>query len=396
MLTRRQALRSFAQFLAASPLLRADRKYSQSHDPLLQPINVPDFAKLAEAKLDPVAWDYLAEGSEDEVALADNRRRFDDLLLRPHFLRHDVSKIDISRTVLGKRWEHPIFICPAGGKNCFLKNGEQDAALGAAASNTMMITNGGINDFLASGKGPKIWFHFTTAAEFRNKGQMSEWVKKLEDQGASGISVTVDIYHVSHRERGVRHKFVRSWCQGGGIPRGPNGQLIYRPDDVIWSTGDYPDPKPFLTPTWETLQQLREASPRLPVIVKGVMTSEDTALAVQHGMSGVIVSNHGARQLDQVGATIEALPECVEAAGGRMPVLVDGGFRRGTDIVKALALGATAVGIARPYLWGLAAFGPPGVTRVMELLRAELATDMGMVGVGKISELNRSFVRLRR
>ena len=182
----------------------------------------------------------------------------------------------------------------------------------------------------------------------------------------------------------------------GGIPRGPNGQLIYRPDDVIWSTGEYPDPKAFPTPTWETLQQLREASPRLPVIVKGVMTSEDTALAVQHGMSGVIVSNHGARQLDQVGATIEALPECVEAAGGRMPVLVDGGFRRGTDIVKALALGATAVGIARPYLWGLASFGPRGVSRVMELLRAELATDMGMVGVGKVSQLDRSFVRIRR
>ena len=132
------------------------------------------------------------------------------------------------------------------------------------------------------------------------------------------------------------------------------------------------------------------------MIVKGVLTSEDTSRAVKYGMSGVVVSNHGARQLDQVGGTIEALPECVEAANGKIPVLLDGGIRRGTDIFKALALGASAVGIGRPYLWGLGAFGHRGVERVIELLRAELAVDMGMAGVAKLSQIDRSFVRIRK
>src|SRR5437763_4264485 len=139
---------------------------------------------------------------------------------------------------------------------------------------------------------------------------------------------------------------------------------------------------------------MREVS-KIPVVVKGVLTAEDTERAVKYGLSGVVVSNHGARQLDQVGGTIEALPECVEAANGKIPVLIDGGFRRGTDVFKALALGASAVGIGRPYLWGLGAFGRRGVDRVIELLRAELASDMGMAGVANISQIDRSFVRIR-
>jgi isopentenyl diphosphate isomerase/L-lactate dehydrogenase-like FMN-dependent dehydrogenase len=394
MLTRRQALQGFLQFLAASPLMRADRKYNPNEDPLLTPVNVFDFAKLAEAKLDKVAWDYMAEGSDDQNALDDNRRRFDDILIRPQFLLHDVSRIDISTTVFGKRWEHPIFVCPTGGKNCFFPNGEHEVALGAAAARTTMITNGGINDFLASGKGPANWWQFTTATGFE-RNPMSEFSRRRENEGAGAISVTVDIYHVSHREQSIRNRMVRAWCNGGGIPRDAKGQLIYKPGDILWSTGDYPEPMRFPTPTWDTLARLRDAS-KLPVIIKGVMTAEDTGRALKYGMSGVIVSNHGARQLDDVGGTIEALPECVESAGGKIPVFIDGGFRRGTDIFKALALGATAVGIARPYLWGLAAFGQRGVARVIELLRVELARNMGMAGVAKISQIERSFVRIRR
>ena len=137
---------------------------------------------------------------------------------------------------------------------------------------------------------------------------MVDYAEKLEDQGCTGISVTVDIYHVSHRERSIHNGLVRNWCQQAkGVPRNEKGELVYKPDDVLWTAGDVPRPRPFPTPKWETLQRLREAS-KLPVVVKGVMTSEDTELAVKNGMSGVIVSNHGARQLDQVGATIEALP----------------------------------------------------------------------------------------
>jgi isopentenyl diphosphate isomerase/L-lactate dehydrogenase-like FMN-dependent dehydrogenase len=392
-MNRRQALLRFCQFLAASPLLRADKKYSELTE-LLKQVNVFDFAKLAKAKLDPLAWDYLDEGSDDEVSLRDSRSAFDRLIIRPHFLLHDVASVDTSVSLFGHTMPQPFYLSVTGGKNCFLPNGEQETAMASGTANAMMITNGGISDLLASGKGPKMWWQFTTAAEFRNKNQMAEFANRLEDEGCSAISVTVDIYVVSHRERSMHNSLVRSWCQMRGVPRNDKGELIYHPDDVLWTAGDMPRPRPFPTPTWDTLQQLREVS-KIPVVVKGIMTAEDTERAVKCGLSGVIVSNHGGRQLDQVGATIEALPECVKAANGKIPVLVDGGFRRGTDMFKALALGASAVGIGRPYLWGLAAFGQAGVARIVEILRAELAGVMGMAGTAKVSQIDRSFVRSR-
>jgi 4-hydroxymandelate oxidase len=397
--SRRVALQQFLAFVASSPLVRADRPYSEKVDALLVPANVFDFEALAKAKLDPLAWDYVSEGSEDEASLRDNRAKFEDLIIRPHPLDHDTRKIDISTTLFGKTLAHPIFICPTGGKNCVLPNGERETAVGAGASNTMQITSGGIEDVLRAGKGPKVWWQFTTAAEFVPGGaaqnKIADYGRRLEDNGCTGISVTVDIYHVSHRERSMHNGLVRSWCNTNGIPRGPDKKLVYRPDDIVWSAGEFPEPLRNSTPTWDILQRVHDGT-KLPLIVKGILTAEDTEKAVKHGLSGIVVSNHGARQLDHVGATIEALPECVKAANGKIPVLVDGGFRRGTDIFKALALGASAVGIGRPYLWGLGAFGSRGVARVVELLRAELATDMGMAGVAQISQIDHSYVRLRR
>ena len=394
-MNRRQALLRFCQFLAASPLIRADKKFSELGDPLLRQVNVFDFAKAAKAKLDPIAWDYLDEGSDDEVSLRANRSHFDDIVIRPHFLINDVSRIDTSISLFGKQLAQPIYLSVTGGKECFLPRGEMETAIGAGSSDSMMITSGGINDMLSAGKGPKVWWQFTTAGEFRTKNQMADFAEKLQDQGCSGISVTVDIYVVSHRERSIHNGLVRSWCQGKGVPRNEKGEVVYKPEDVLWTTGDAPTPRPFPTPTWDTLQRLREVS-KIPVVVKGILTSDDAERAVKHGMSGIIVSNHGARQLDQVGSTIEALPECVQASGGKIPVLVDGGFRRGTDVFKALALGASAVGIGRPYLWGLAAFGQRGVAQVMKILQSELALDMGMAGTGKVSQIDRSYIRVRR
>jgi (S)-2-hydroxy-acid oxidase len=392
MLTRRQALLNLIPFTLASPLLRQSVSAFGS-DPLLDMVNVFDFAKLAEAKLDKLAWDYLNEGTEDMVSLRDNREAFNRIIIRPRFLT-DVHKIDLSTTLLGKKLDHPIFFDPAGGKNCFYKNGEQEVATAAAASNTMMITNGGIDKFLTSGQGPKNWLQYTLGGDLRTKNTTLNLVEKLEDMGCSGICFTVDNMLVSHREQSIRNRFVRGWCQtDDGIPRDAQGKLIYQKNDVPWVSGEYPE-RTVPTPTWDTVRQLREAT-KLPIIVKGVLTGEDTELCVKAGMSAVIVSNHGGRGLDHVGATIEALPECVQAASGKIPVLVDGGFRRGTDILKALALGATAVGVARPYLWGLASFGQKGVARVLELLRTELALDMGLAGVAKISEINSKLVRIR-
>ena len=397
-MNRRNAMRNLAQFFAASPLFSeqmfADRKYSDPTDALHEVVNIFDFGRLAKAKMDPLAWDYVDEGSEDEASLKANRAGFEDLIIRPHFLDRDVSHVDVSTTLFGKKLPQPIYLCPTGGKNCVMKDGEKETAIAAGAQNTMMVTSGGIDDVLRAGKGPKVWWQFTTAGEFRSKEKMADFAAGLKDKGCTGISVTVDIYHVSHRERSMHNGLVRSWCNLNGIPRKASGALDYKPDDILWASGEMPPALRFPTPTWDTLQQLHEAAD-MPVIVKGVMTAEDTTKAVKYGLSGVVVSNHGARQMDQLGGTIEALPECVEAAGGRIPVMIDGGFRRGTDVFKALALGASAVGIGRPYLWGLAAFGNRGVARVIELLRAELATDMGMSGVSAVSQLDRSFVRSR-
>jgi len=391
---RRRALRSLAQLFLASPLLQQQMLRSQGPpkiDPVLEPANIMDFAKLAQAKLDPVAWDYMAEGASDEAALRDARKAFDRIILRPRALT-DVHKIDISTELFGKALRHPIFIDPAGGKNCFYPDGENEVARGAGETDTLMISNGGIEEVVKSGQGPKNWWQFTSGGEFRTENGMLNFVERVEDSGASAISFTVDIMHVSHRERSIHNKFVRTWCNTG-VPRDAQGNLIYKEGDEPWRTGGYPS-LPFRTPTWDTVRKLRELTD-LPIIIKGILTAEDTEMAVRSGMSGVVVSSHGARQLDHVGGTLEALPECVQAAGGKIPVLIDGGFRRGSDVLKALALGATAVGVARPYLWGLCTFGRQGVARVIELLRTELALDMGMAGVAKISDIDRKLVRIR-
>lgn len=399
-ITRRQALGGLARFLCASPLLKEGNLFAQSQqaltgaeEPLLELVNVFDFAKLAKSKLDPLAWDYLDGGGKDEISLRDNREAFNRIIIRPRMLT-DVHNIDVTANLLGKKLDCPIFICPAGGKNCFYKNGEEEVARGAVESGSMMITNGGIDDFLTSGKGPPHWYQMTTGGQFMNRNTMLNFVEKLEDMGASGICFTVDNMYVSHRERSIRNRFVRRWCNLEGIPRDAQGNLNYKEGDQAWTTGTYPS-RPFPTPTWETMRQLRELTD-LPIIIKGILTAEDAEKCVTYGMSAAMVSNHGARQLDHVGSTIEALPECVQAVNGKIPVLIDGGFRRGTDILKALALGATAVGVARPYLWGLACFGQRGVSRVLELLKVELALDMGLAGAAAISEVDPKLIRIRQ
>jgi 4-hydroxymandelate oxidase len=366
------------------------RAYAESPDAgVLGPVSVMDFAALAKAKLDPLAWDYLDGGSEDEVTLHDNRAAFNRIVIRPRALV-DVHKIDLSLELLGVKLEYPILLDPAGGKNCFFREGENTVARAAANARALHISNGGIQKTLEAGKGPT-WFQLTTGGELRSKEAMRAFVKRLESQGCAGICLSTDIMYVSHRERDIRNGLERSWCETGMPARDAQGKLP--PARNPWKVGIYPE-RPSPTPTWESLRELRGLT-KLPILLKGVMRAEDGALAVENGASAVLVSNHGARQLDHVGATIEALPEVVKAVNGRIPVLCDGGFRRGTDILKALALGARAVAVARPYLYGLAAFGQPGVERVIELLRTELALDMGLAGVPNLAAIDRSLVRIR-
>lgn len=387
---RREAFERLAAFLFASPLLAAAEKPELTDSTKLA--NVFDFRDLAQSLLDPIAFDYMAEGGKDEISLKENRLAFNRIILRPRFLT-DVHRIDLTTELLGRKLDFPIFVCPAGGKNCFFRNGEEETARGAAAANAMFVTNGGIDDYLASGGGPGHWWQYTTGGQFRTRSAMLDFVEKLEDNGCAGICFTVDNMLVSHRERSIHNGLVRSWCNLDSIPRGSGGKPIYREGDRTWKTGEYPS-RPFPTPTWDTVKRLREATD-LKIMLKGLMIGEDVEKAAAAGMDAVVVSNHGARQLDHTGSTIEALPECVEAAAGKMPVLIDGGFRRGTDILKALALGAATVGVARPYLWGLTCFGREGVARVLQLLQTELALDMGMAGVARIADIDRKLVRIR-
>lgn len=386
MISRRQALRGLISMFGPAPWL-ASQDYD--NDPVLGPINIFDFRELAQKKLDPMAWDYLEGGSEDEQALRDSREAFQNLIIRPRMLV-DTSKIDLSTEVLGAKLDYPIILDPSGGKNCFFKNGEMEVAKGAAAAKALQITNGGIDDLVESGKGPQ-WWQLTTGGQLQSKQTMRAFVKRLEAQGCQGICFTVDIMHVSHRERDMHNKLERSWCESGLPARDVNGNMPKAKNP--WRAGLYPS-RPGPLPTWQTVEELRSMT-KLPIVIKGIMIAEDADRAVKHGASAIIVSSHGARQLDHVGSTIEALPECVKAVNGKIPVLVDGGFRRGTDILKGLALGAKAVCVARPYLYGLAAFGERGVTRVMQLLQTELALNMGLAGVPNIASIDRSLVRWR-
>jgi isopentenyl diphosphate isomerase/L-lactate dehydrogenase-like FMN-dependent dehydrogenase len=385
---RRSAVKSLVGMVSASPLV-AQAVAPPEDDPLLEPACVMDFEPLAKAKLDKLAYDYLAGGSEDEVSLRDNREAFNRIIVRPKALV-DVHQIDLGLELFGQKLEYPILLDPAGGKNCMHPNGELVVAQAAANAKALHITNGGIQSLTRTGKGP-VWWQVTTGAQFRTPQTMRQFARQLEDAGCSGVCFTIDIMHVSHRERNIRNKFDRSWGETGIPARDGQGRLP-RPKNPE-RAGNYPS-RPFPTPTWETVEQFR-ALTKLPLVIKGILTAEDAERCVMHGASGIIVSNHGARQLDHVGGTIEALPEVVDAVKGRIPVLIDGGFRRGTDILKALALGAKAICIARPYLYGLAAFGQRGVERVIELLRTELALDMGLSGVPNLAAIDRSLVRIR-
>jgi len=357
---------------------------------LKDPINIFDFQSLAKKKLDPLAWDCLEGGSEDEASLHDNRAGFRNIIIRPRMLV-DTHKIDLKTRLLGLDLDYPIILDPAGGKNCFFPKGELEVSRAAGRANALHITNGGIEETLQAGSAAKNWWQLTTGGILTNKPRTKTFVKRLEDQGCKGICFTVDIMHVSHRERDIHNGLERAWCESGLPKRDAAGKLPVAKNP--WRTGIYPSKSEPL-PTWETLQDLCAAT-SLPVIVKGIMTAEDGDKCVRYGAKACIVSNHGARQQDHVGGTIEALPEVVKAVNGRIPVLVDGGFRRGTDILKGLALGASAVCIARPYLYGMACFGQAGVERVLELLKVELALNMGLAGVPNMRAIDRSLVRVR-
>jgi isopentenyl diphosphate isomerase/L-lactate dehydrogenase-like FMN-dependent dehydrogenase len=344
---------------------------------LPEPINLLEYEPLARAKLPKWGFDYIAGGAEDEVTMRENRAAFERIQLRPRMLV-DVSSIDASTTVLGTRVAFPVLLAPAGTQGVAHPDGELATARAASAAGTVTVvstvSSHSLEDVAACSAGPK-WFQLYAFT----RDLAPRLIERAQNAGYSAVFLTVDVQRAAHRERDIRNAFL---VPPAALPRTLVGEIDLR--EVV--------PNPTLT--WQDIDWLRSLT-SLPFGIKGIMTAEDARLAVEHGVDAIVVSNHGGRQLDGAQATIEVLEEVVEAVDGKCEVFLDGGVRRGTDVVKALALGAKAVLIGRPYLYGLAVDGEAGVKRVLDLLRAELETAMALMGCPTVAAITRDVVVVR-
>jgi isopentenyl diphosphate isomerase/L-lactate dehydrogenase-like FMN-dependent dehydrogenase len=354
-------------------------------------INVFDFEPVARANIPPAHFGYMASGIDDEVTLRANREGFLKFQLRPRRLV-DVSKVDMSVDILGARYDSPIIIAPVGGQQSFHEDGEIAVAKAAKAGNHLQIlstvTNIGIEEVTAA-RGAPLWYQLYAT----NKWEVAKaMVARAENAGALAVAVTVDRSGGRNQETLFRLRATDTRECGGCHERGSlatnlKRRAMYRDLDISGLTNTQSSAM-----TWDFLKRLRDTT-RMKIVLKGILAHEDARLAADAGIDAVIVSNHGGRSEDSGRSTIDALPEIVDAVGGRMPILIDSGFRRGTDIVKALCLGADAVCVGRPYIWGLGAFGQAGVERVLGLLRIELYAAMQQVGAPSIRHLVPGMVR---
>jgi isopentenyl diphosphate isomerase/L-lactate dehydrogenase-like FMN-dependent dehydrogenase len=334
------------------------------------PLNASDFERLAEGKVEPGPWGYFAGGAGDERTLADNDAAFGRWRLRPRMLV-DVGSVTTATTVLGRDVSMPVLVAPTAFQRLAHPDGDLAVARGAAAAGTVMClsTLGGASPAELADAAPdgRHWFQLYWS---RDREFTQALVEAAAEAGFQAIVLTVDLPAAGRRERDLRAAFE--------IPEDlplPNLATHLGGGDFHATLGQVVDP----TITWRDLEWLRSVS-SLPLIVKGILTSEDARLACEHGVDGLVVSNHGGRQLDAAPASLDALPEVVDAVSGRCLVLMDGGVRRGTDVVTALALGARAVLVGRPVLWALAVGGEEGVQRVLELLRAEVELALRLLG----------------
>jgi 4-hydroxymandelate oxidase len=344
-----------------------------------QPLNLIELEAAAAARLDPMAYDYFRSGAGDELTLERNRAAFAELRLLPHVLR-DVSEIDLSTELLGAPASMPVVVAPTAFHGLADPGAERATAKGAAGAEATFCLSSLSNTPLeeVAEEGGRRWFQLYV---FKDRGLTRELVQRAEAAGYEAIVLTVDAPVLGRRERDMRNAFAL-----------PDHLTIASVDDAVESAAGESGLAAYfasqLDPSldWGDLEWLVGSS-ALPVAVKGVHRADDAVRAAECGAEGVIVSNHGARQLDTVPATIELLGPVAEAVGEQVEVLVDGGIRRGTDVVKALCLGARGVMIGRPILWGLAIGGEEGVRRTLEMLRGELVETMALCGAAALDEL---------
>jgi 4-hydroxymandelate oxidase len=345
----------------------------------LEPINIFDFEAIAKERLPKEEYDYIAGGATDEISVDRNRRAYESWALRPRVLR-DVSALDLSTTVLGTKVSLPVLIAPCGGHKKAHPEGEAATYRAAAACGTILAVSANSSssfEELAKAAAGHLWVQLYP---FRDRAMTKDWLARAKEAGYEAVCVTLDSQWPPKRERNIRNNYRR--IRGVNYPRAAADAP--RP---AGRAGEGSDP----AATWKDLEWIKSAT-ELPVVAKGIMTGEDVELCAEVGADAVIVSNHGGRHLDNTLATIEVLSEAVAAANGKMEILLDGGIRRGADVVKAIALGAKAVFIGRPLFWGLAVDGEQGVIRVLNILREEIEITMAKCGRPTIASIDSTVV----
>ncbi len=396
--------RRFLQFVAASPLFArivhaggtggtdpadwAPRDLARLISDPKEALDVFDFEPVMKKNVPPAHFGYMATGADDEMTLRANRESFHKFALRPRRLV-DVSNIDMSLELFGAKYDSPIVIAPTGSNRAFHPEGEVAVAKAAKAGNHLQmlstVASTSIEDAIAA-RGAPVWFQLYTTQRWEVAEGL---VKRAQAAGAPAIAVTLDVRSAAKWPTFVRLR--RTDTRDCGSCHGINDYLSRKPNftgiDLAGTSSTS-----VTNLTWDRIKQLRDMV-KVKLLLKGILTAEDATMAADAGVDGIVVSNHGGRMEDGVSASIDALPEVVAAVGGRMPVLVDSGFRHGSDIVKALALGAKAVCIGRPYLWGLGAFGQPGVERVLGILRYETHLAMQQLGAPSLKDITPDMVR---
>lgn len=351
-------------------------------------LDVFDLRVTAQQALPAAHYGYIATGVEGDVTLRANRAAFDRLQLRSRRLV-GVEGVRTDTALLGTAMETPIVIMPTGSQRAFHPDGELATARAARAQKHLMllstVSTTSVEE-VATARGEPVWHQLYPTSRWPVTERL---LRRAEGAGCPVVVLTVDLPVSSNRlslARWIkRDRRDCSQCHASGDAYGSRNTTFARKpmfDGLDLAAGDFDTP----ALTWEFLDRLKAATP-MKVVVKGIVTAEDAARCVQHGADGIVVSNHGGRAEESGRGTIESLPEVVGAVRGRVPVILDSGVRRGTDVIKAIALGADAVGIGRPYLWGLGAFGQAGVEAVLRILRAELRTEMALAGARTLGEL---------
>lgn len=383
------ARRQLLRFLLSSPLLAAPgllgpvralaRPEFAVPESLDEVLDVFQMQRVAQKALDAEAWHFVVNGADDMRTMEANRTAFDEWQLRVRRLV-DVSRIDMGVEILGQKFPTPILLAPAGGQQTIHADAELATMRGATERGHLMIVSTtstkSVAEIRAAGTAP-LWFQLYPSPD---QGLMRYLLAGAESAGCLAVVVTVDSPTRGNRE-GER------WFSRISARRTP-----LRMGNLEGYNGPPRIGDPSLT--WAIVDWLR-ANTRLPVLLKGIVTREDAELAVRRRVDGLIVSNHGGRQEESGRGTLECLPEVVAAVRGRMPVLMDGGIRRGTDVFKALALGADAICIGRPYLFGLAAYGDKGVAKVLAILDSELQRSMQFAGTTSVAAIRPAFVQRR-